>query len=103
MSWRKGNDSFVLLKLRDGPPVFRWAAESCEGYISAPGQLLKLFRIAIPLNGNFGRSNVDFTQIIETQFDGDGTENKENYGANAILAVSLAAAKAAANADRVNP
>jgi enolase len=29
---------------------------------------------------------------------GDGTENKENYGANAILAVSLAAAKAAAQA-----
>ena len=26
--------------------------------------------------------------------DGDGTENKEKYGANAILAVSLAAAKA---------
>jgi len=31
----------------------------------------------------------------------DGTENKENLGANAILAVSLAAAKAAANAKGV--
>ena len=30
--------------------------------------------------------------------DLDGTENKENFGANAILAVSLASAKAAANA-----
>lgn len=31
----------------------------------------------------------------------DGTENKSNLGANAILAVSLAAAKAAAAADRI--
>ncbi|MGR6874941.1 phosphopyruvate hydratase [Pseudomonas sp. HK3] len=34
------------------------------------------------------------TKMIEL----DGTENKEKFGANAILAVSLAAAKAAANA-----
>ena len=33
--------------------------------------------------------------------DLDGTENKENFGANAILAVSLANAKAAAMAKGV--
>ncbi len=33
--------------------------------------------------------------------EGDGTENKENFGANAILAVSLAAAKAAAQARKL--
>ena len=33
--------------------------------------------------------------------EADGTENKENFGANAILAVSLAAAKAAAQARKL--
>ncbi|AQA19333.1 phosphopyruvate hydratase [Halioglobus japonicus] len=34
--------------------------------------------------------------LDQAMIDADGTENKETYGANAILAVSLAAAKAAA-------
>ncbi|HYW35593.1 MAG TPA: phosphopyruvate hydratase [Balneolaceae bacterium] len=36
-------------------------------------------------------------EIDQSLIDLDGTENKENLGANAILGVSLAAAKAAAN------
>ncbi|MDH5432440.1 MAG: phosphopyruvate hydratase [Gammaproteobacteria bacterium] len=39
-------------------------------------------------------------QIDQTLLDLDGTENKENLGANAILAVSLAACKAAANCNK---
>ena len=33
--------------------------------------------------------------------DSDGTENKNNFGANAILAVSMASAKAAANSKKI--
>jgi len=39
--------------------------------------------------------------VDQAMIDGDGTENKENFGANAILAVSLAAAKAAAQSRQV--
>ena len=38
----------------------------------------------------------DQRTLDKLMIDSDGTENKSNYGANAILAVSLAAAKAAA-------
>ncbi|MFT5335275.1 MAG: enolase, partial [Halioglobus sp.] len=47
---------------------------------------------------------LDATQqraLDEVMIAADGTENKENFGANAILAVSLAAAKAAAKAKKV--
>ena len=37
-------------------------------------------------------------QLDQAMIDADGTDNKANFGANAILAVSLAAAKAAAQA-----
>lgn len=39
--------------------------------------------------------------LDEVMIQADGTQNKENFGANAILAVSLAAAKAAAQAKKV--
>ena len=39
--------------------------------------------------------------LDQAMIDADGTENKGKYGANAILAVSLAAAKAAAQARKV--
>jgi enolase len=38
----------------------------------------------------------DFAKIDQKMIDADGTENKSQFGANAILAVSLASAKAAA-------
>ncbi|MCC2616646.1 phosphopyruvate hydratase [Aestuariibacter halophilus] len=44
-----------------------------------------------------GRDADNQKQIDQLMIDLDGTENKENLGANAILAVSLATAKAAAN------
>jgi len=40
-------------------------------------------------------------ELDQAMIDADGTENKAKFGANAILAVSLAAAKAAAQARRV--
>lgn len=44
-----------------------------------------------------GVDATDQQRIDQIMLDLDGTENKEKLGANAILAVSLAAAKAAAN------
>ncbi len=43
-----------------------------------------------------GKDAADQAALDQTMIDLDGTENKSNFGANAILAVSLAAAKAAA-------
>ncbi|MEW6998352.1 phosphopyruvate hydratase [Colwelliaceae bacterium BS250] len=48
-----------------------------------------------------GKNALDQTNIDQLMIDLDGTENKEVFGANAILAVSLAVAKAAANAKGV--
>lgn len=44
-----------------------------------------------------GQEAANQRQLDETMIKLDGTDNKANLGANAILAVSLAAAKAAAN------
>ncbi|MFT4303922.1 MAG: phosphopyruvate hydratase [Candidatus Woesearchaeota archaeon] len=41
------------------------------------------------------------TEIDEIMFKGDATENKSNYGANAILAVSMAVCKAGAAAKKI--
>ena len=43
-----------------------------------------------------GKDSADQRSVDQIMIDLDGTENKANLGANAILAVSLAAAKAAA-------
>ncbi len=43
-----------------------------------------------------GQNALEQAQIDKLMIDLDGTDNKENFGANAILAVSLAVAKAAA-------
>lgn len=48
-----------------------------------------------------GHDVSDQKAIDQTMFQLDGTENKSNLGANAILAVSLAAAKAAASAQNL--
>ena len=49
-----------------------------------------------------GKDASDQRALDQAMLDADGTENKANLGANAILAVSLAAAKAAA-ADKGDP
>lgn len=48
-----------------------------------------------------GKDAADTLAIDNAMLQADGTENKETLGANAILAVSLAAAKAAANAEGI--
>ena len=48
-----------------------------------------------------GQSALDQANVDQVMIDLDGTENKEQFGANAILAVSLAVAKAAANEKKV--
>jgi enolase len=48
-----------------------------------------------------GKDACDQRELDRLMIEADGTENKANYGANAILAVSLAAAKAAAQAKNI--
>ena len=48
-----------------------------------------------------GLSVTDQTEIDRIMLELDGTTTKENLGANAILAVSLACARAAANSQRI--
>lgn len=48
-----------------------------------------------------GQDAADQRHIDKLMIDADGTENKSKLGANAILAVSLAAAKAAAAAKKI--
>lgn len=48
-----------------------------------------------------GQNALEQANIDKIMIDLDGTENKENFGANAILAVSLANAKAAAMEKKV--
>ncbi|HSC76219.1 MAG TPA: phosphopyruvate hydratase [Pseudomonadales bacterium] len=48
-----------------------------------------------------GKDAVDQRALDKIMIDADGTDNKGNLGANAILAVSLAAAKAAAAAKNI--
>ncbi len=48
-----------------------------------------------------GFDAMDQSGLDRTMIDIDGTENKSNLGANAILGVSLAAARAAANAAEI--
>ena len=44
-----------------------------------------------------GKNALDQMEIDAMMIEADGTENKSKYGANAILGVSIAVAKAAAN------
>jgi len=48
-----------------------------------------------------GRSALDQRSIDKAMIEADGTDNKATFGANAILAVSLATAKAAAQAQKL--
>lgn len=48
-----------------------------------------------------GESAADIYNVDNIMVKEDGTDNKSNFGANAILAVSIAAAKAAAKAQNV--
>jgi enolase len=67
-----------------------------KGVVNAVGNVNGPIRDLLLGSDATAQRNLDRAMI-----DADGTDNKANFGANAILAVSLAAAKAAAQAKRV--
>ncbi|MDY7026394.1 MAG: phosphopyruvate hydratase [Pseudomonadota bacterium] len=75
------------LELRDGDKS-RFLG---KGVTKAVGNINSDIREAL-----MGKDAADQKKIDQIMIDLDGTENKSKFGANAILAVSLAAAKAAA-------
>ncbi|MDX1435579.1 MAG: phosphopyruvate hydratase [Anaerolineales bacterium] len=77
------------LELRDGDK----ARYGGKGVTEAVGNINGVLADALT-----GRDAVEQREIDLTMLDLDGTENKSNLGANAILGVSLANAKAAAAA-----
>lgn len=75
------------LELRDGDKS-RYLG---KGVLKAVENINTTIRTAL-----LGQDATDQRALDKIMLDADGTENKTNLGANAILAVSLAAAKAAA-------
>lgn len=75
------------LELRDGDPA-RYLG---KGVTKAVGNVNSAIRELL-----VGKDASDQTALDQAMIQADGTDNKANLGANAILAVSLAAAKAAA-------
>ncbi len=80
------------LELRDGDK----SRYNGKGVLTAVGHINNEIANAV-----IGLSADEQQKLDRVMIDLDGTENKENLGANAILAVSLAAAKAAANAKNI--
>lgn len=79
------------LELRDGE-----AAYGGKAVTKAVGNVKNVIAPAL-----VGKNAGDQKALDQAMFDLDGTENKSNLGANAVLSVSLAAAKAVANAKNV--
>ena len=75
------------LELRDGDSS-RYLG---KGVLTAVGNINTTIRELL-----LGKDVTEQSQLDTLMIEADGTENKENLGANAILAVSLAAAKAGA-------
>lgn len=80
---------FEALELRDGDAK----AYGGKGVMKAAGHINTEIFDAIR-----GHDGVDFTRIDEILLKLDGTPDKSRLGANAMLAVSMACAKAGANA-----
>lgn len=80
------------LELRDKDPS-RYLG---KGVLKAVGNINSQIRDAL-----LGHDAADQAALDRVMIDLDGTHNKANLGANAILAVSLAAAKAAAQANHM--
>lgn len=75
------------VELRDSDPK-RYGGKGVQKAVgNVNGALAKLL---------VGQSVLDQEKIDTMMIDADGTENKKNFGANAILGVSLAVARAAA-------
>ncbi len=75
------------VELRDGDPARFMGRGVLQAVANANGPLRDLA---------LGRSAEDQAGLDRAMTEADGTENKSRYGANAILAVSMAAARAAA-------
>ena len=84
--------SLEALELRDGDKQ-RYLGKGVLNAVLNVNTTLK--------NAICGQDVLDQRRIDKTMLELDGTENKSNLGANALLAVSLAAAHAAANAQAV--
>lgn len=80
---------FEALELRDGGKRYLG-----KGVLKAVGNVNDTIATLLA-----GQDASDLAALDRLMLEADGTENKEKLGANAILAVSLAAAKAAADAD----
>ncbi len=80
------------LELRDGDPQ-RYLG---KGVLTAVGHVNADLRELL-----LGKDATDQATIDRLMIDADGTDNKSRFGANGILAVSLACAKAAAVARQV--
>ena len=80
------------LELRDGDAA-RYLG---KGVLTAVGHVNGPIRDLL-----LGADAADQRDLDAAMIDADGTDNKAHFGANAILAVSLAAAKAAASARKV--
>jgi enolase len=76
------------VELRDGDK----AAYMGKGVLKAVNHVNTTIQEAL-----IGQSVFEQTSIDELLLDLDGTDNKANFGANAILGVSMAVCKAAAN------
>ena len=82
---------FEALELRDGGS--RYNGKGVETAVSnVNGAIAQLLQ---------GRDAGDSQSLDQVMIQADGTENKGKFGANAILAVSLAAARAAASCDGI--
>lgn len=83
--------SFEALELRDGGNAYMG-----KGVLTAVRNVNEIIRPAL-----LGMTATSQTEIDEKMLELDGTPNKDKLGANAILAVSLAVAHAAANQKQV--
>ena len=84
--------SLEALELRDGDKTKYLGKGVLKAVDNVNGPIAKLLE---------GKNALDQRAIDEAMIALDGTENKSNLGANAILAVSLAVAKAAADSKNV--
>jgi enolase len=83
---------FEALELRDGDKT----KFDGKGVLKAVANVEEKIKVAL-----IGMDAEDQKAIDDKMIELDGTENKSNLGANAILSVSLAAAVASANAKKI--
>lgn len=79
------------LELRDGDPK----------YYGGKGVAKAVWNVNYPIRELLIGNSADQEQVDQLMLELDGTENKSKLGANAILAVSLATAKAAARSQHL--